>query len=498
MGILLTADLLLHFQRCNRRAFLDLYGDGSQLEPPGDYLLKLLRDSNSHRRKVLAERSGDRPHYTAGDWLAGDDATRQLMYQGVECIQQGILMIPHSAPYAEDVMLVSCPDLLVKKPGQSQFGDWCYVPIAIKLGKRPKLEYQVAATFDAYVISMVQNMPTEQAWLILREKGMYRVDVVSVMPQMQEILANCVHVLTTAQEPEVFISRNRCSLCPWFNHCYSIAQAQQHLSLISGVTPSRYAVLQTLNLTTLEALANTSPVVLEPLAGFGKDAAEKLVLQAQASLTKTAMRRSSMSLNLDQEIPSRRVEIYFDIEADPDMTLDYLLGVMVVDYEAKDDRFYSFLAETPEEEQQVWHQFLNLMAQYPNAPIFHFCPYETHTIKRLAALYHTPYATIQSVLSRCIDLHERVTRLVVLPVESYALKHIARWLGFEWRDANATGAQAVCWYTQWLETQDRAYLDAIVTYNEDDCRAMYHLKNWLIRFFTAPGEHSIHRLDKPS
>ena len=26
---------------------------------------------------------------------------------------------------------------------------------------------------------------------------------------------------------------------------------------------------------------------------------------------------------------------------------------------------------------------------------------------------------------------------------------------------------------------DRNYLDATVTYNEDDCRATYHLKRWL-------------------
>jgi uncharacterized protein len=302
MGILLTADLLLHFQRCSRRAFLDLYGDGSQQEPPGDYLLKLIRDSSSHRRKVFATRSGDRPHYPTGDWAAGANATKQLMQQGAECIQQGILIAPHS----EQVTLLSCPDLLVKKPGQSEFGNWCYVPIAIKLGKRPKLEYQVGVTFDAYVLAAAQGAWSEQVWLILREKGMYSVDLWTVLPQMQDILADCVQTLTSSQEPEVFIARNRCNLCTWFNYCYTIAHAQRHLSLLSGVTPSRYSVLQTLNLTTVEALATTSPEVLEPLAGFGKDAAEKIVLQAQASLTQQAIPRSSKPFDLATEIPSPR------------------------------------------------------------------------------------------------------------------------------------------------------------------------------------------------
>jgi uncharacterized protein len=68
---------------------------------------------------------------------------------------------------------------------------------------------------------------------------------------------------------------------------------------------------------------------------------------------------------------------------------------------------------------------------------------------------------------------------VAFPVESYSLKHVARWLGFRWRQPDASGARAIYWYIQWLQTGDRAFLDAATLYNEDDCRATYHLKHWL-------------------
>ncbi|MBD0363688.1 MAG: ribonuclease H-like domain-containing protein, partial [Coleofasciculus sp. C3-bin4] len=45
-----------------------------------------------------------------------------------------------------------------------------------------------------------------------------------------------------------------------------------------------------------------------------------------------------------------------------------------------------------------------------------------------------------------------------------------------------TGSQCVCLYDQWLKTGDRSLLDVILRYNEDDCRATYHLKNWLVDF----------------
>ncbi|MHC5832771.1 MAG: TM0106 family RecB-like putative nuclease, partial [Nostoc sp.] len=95
-----------------------------------------------------------------------------------------------------------------------------------------------------------------------------------------------------------------------------------------------------------------------------------------------------------------------------------------------------------------------LVWQYPEAPIYHFCVYEFDTVKRLAKLYRTPYASVRPVLSRFVDVYEQLTQSVALPIESYALKAIARWLGFEWREKEASGAKCIYWYDQWLETGD--------------------------------------------
>jgi uncharacterized protein len=92
------------------------------------------------------------------------------------------------------------------------------------------------------------------------------------------------------------------------------------------------------------------------------------------------------------------------------------------------------------------------------------------------------------VLKRFLDIYEQLTRSVALPIESYALKVIARWLGFEWRDPEATGAKCIYWYDQWLETGDHTLLELIQRYNEDDCRATLTVKNWLVDFFQS--EHT--------
>jgi uncharacterized protein len=309
---------------------------------------------------------------------------------------------------------------------------------------------------------------------------------------MQVLLEQCIQMLQFKIEPEVFIARSRCNLCQWFNHCYAIASQQVHLSLVPGVTPSRYTHLQELGLTTIASLAATNPEHLEFLPGFGPDVAHKLVQQAESVLQNQALLtrpllKSASSLHSHPPsplaaLPTAKVELYFDIEAEPERNLAYLHGVLVVDYQAESEVFYPFLAETDAGESLIWQQFLELVWRYPDAPIFHFCPYEVQTVKRLGQLYNTSTAQLQPLLPRFIDLHAWITQTVTLPVESYALKPIARWLGFEWRNSTANGAQSIYWYSRWQDTGDRAFLEHILHYNEDDCRATYHVKRWLTGF----------------
>jgi uncharacterized protein len=184
------------------------------------------------------------------------------------------------------------------------------------------------------------------------------------------------------------------------------------------------------------------------------------------------------------------VELYFDIEAEPDLQLDYLLGVLVIDRHTQTETFHPLLAEHPDDEASIWQQFLELVSLYPDAPIFHFSDYEVETVKRLAKLYNPPPRQLKPLFSRFVDVHQGVMKTVTLPVESYSLKHLARWLGFEWRDPGVTGSQCVCLYDQWLKTGDRSLLDVILRYNEDDCRATYHLKNWLVDFLQNTAENA--------
>ncbi|MFM7425225.1 MAG: TM0106 family RecB-like putative nuclease [Elainella sp.] len=503
----LTDDLLFQYQRCPRRAFLELYGDAALRGSPNDYVAKLRQDSLAHQRTVLAEQPAHRPQYSRKNWLEGATETLALMQQGVERISEGVLLVELGG-----LKLVSSPNLLIRQPGQSMLGDWIYEPADIRLGKRPKMDYQIVVAYHAYLLAAIQGVWPETGWLLLRQQGTCGVNLAEAMPRMQDLLRDCIQTLlpthepTGLQEPEVFIAHNRCDLCQWSAHCYGLAQAERHLSLLPGVTPSRYTYLKALGLTTVEALAAANPKQLENLPGFGLPVAQRLVKQAESVLTNRALPDSALpdrtlpdlvipdcalpnqggetgkDLLSAAELPTAPVELYFDIEAAPEQNLIYLHGVLVVDRQRQTETFHALIADSQAEEAQIWQQFLDLVWRYPDAPIFHFCPYELQTVRRLADLYGTPIELIEPLAERFVDLHERITRVAILPVESYALKPIARWLGFDWRDPEASGAQSICWYDQWMTTGDSRYREAILRYNEDDCYATYRIKDWLVEF----------------
>ncbi|MGB3573950.1 MAG: TM0106 family RecB-like putative nuclease [Phormidesmis sp.] len=475
-----TDHMLFQSRRCRRRTYLDTYGDPGLKDPPSDYFVKLRQDSADHRQSLLSQFAPlSRPTYDRYDWEAGAITTHRLMSEGADAIHRGVLI--GTGP--NDTFYRTEPDLLIKQPGESWLGDWYYVPYTIKLGKKQKPEYQLVATFSAYLLAELQGVWPETAWLFLKEKQ-YSVNLERYVPKLQEALDDCHDIMAAPGAPEVFISRNRCSLCPWLSHCYATAKSLNHLSLLPGVTLTRYPTLVDLGLTTVEALAAANVTRLTDALGTEHHISEKLIHQAQATARSIAIPRlykGSFPL-APHQVPTTDIELYFDIEAAPDKDLIYLHGVLVIDRKTEQETFHALLAETPEDEAKAWFEFLMLVNRYPDAPIYHFCPYEAQTVSRLGQLYGTNGTDINALLKRFVDIHKRIVDAVALPVESYALKHLARWMGFEWRDEDANGAQSICWYDDWLATGDRIHLDTILRYNEDDCQATYRVKDWLVKF----------------
>ncbi len=469
MSLRLSDEQLFDFLRCPRRSWLEAYGDPSRREPPSEYLLKLGRDSRQHRAEAAA--AYDPVAVTARDPAGAAAETLALMKDGVAAIAGGWLQ-----GEAEGVTLEARPDLLLRQPGRSWWGDWHYVPLVIKLGKSPKPEYGLQVALAALLLEQNQGLRPREAWLLLRQKGLCRVNLDLRLEQLREVLPLWRSLLRRNQPPEPFIARKRCSLCQWHSDCYAQARAVNHLCLLPGVSERRYELLSELGVTALAELAAADSDWLEQFEGLEDGVGRKLIRQARSTLSGQPIQHGAPAFVL----PRQPLELYFDIEAEPERDLAYLHGVLVV--EGDRSHFRPLLAEQPEAEAEAWQGLLDLFERFDRAPIFHFCDFEVSSLRKLGDRFGTEPERVERIRQRMVDLHAAVVQSVTLPVESYALKHLARWLGFDWRDDEANGAESISWYDHWLNSGDRRHLERILIYNEDDCRATWHLKQWLTDF----------------
>lgn len=477
--MLITDDTLLQYKRCKRKAFLNFHYEGEK-PPERDFVNKLKQERILHTQQVIEHYNWQIEHpifsTTSNSYL---ESTLDLMKRGVNYIYNGQLTYQMKGKY-DNLVFETSPTLLIKQNIPSRLGNWSYVTVNTHLGKNHKPEYKLVAAFQAWVLGKNQGLMPTHADFIVRSFKRYSVNLGIWLPKVEAVIDDCQRLFRDEEAPEVFISRQKCGLCEWYNDCHDMAVKQNHLSLVPGITPRKYETLKEKGVGSFDQLMQLSLAELSQI--FEHDGGEILFKQIQSlKLNSPILKRDTINV-----IPSSDIELYFDIEAEPDRKTDYLLGVVLVDNNLKTERYYSFLAESLEEEKDIWLNFLEFVNGYPDSFIYHFSGYEVETIKRLGNVYKTPNNLIQPLLKRFVDVHKFIIQNYLLPMESYSLKSLGKWLNFRWRtppnyDKHRLGGdQCVVWYDQWLSKGDRTYLDYILMYNEDDCRATFAVKKWLV------------------
>jgi uncharacterized protein len=252
-----------------------------------------------------------------------------------------------------------------------------------------------------------------------------------------------------------------------------LPEAEQlgHISLVYGLQRRSASILIERGITTFAELAAVDPGQLDEWTGCSQATAERLVSQARSLVEESVLwcRRP--------ELPAVETEIFFDIEGDPEHDALYLFGLLIRD--SNGERYRSFLAERPEDESTAFIACLEFLETLPEAPIYHYHHYERTALERLTEKHGVASCRIEAVVPRLRDLNSEIHESCYLPISSYSLKSVARYLGFEWSREDSSAVQSVVWFSSWLKSGTRSYLNRAIEYNADDCRATRVLKDWL-------------------
>lgn len=206
-------------------------------------------------------------------------------------------------------------------------------------------------------------------------------------------------------------------------------------------------------------------------------------------------------------------DLFFDFEGDPlydegdpsRVGLEYLWGVMDTD-----GTYTPRWAHSRAEERAALIEFLTDVAarreKYPDMHIYHYAPYETSALKRLAMSNQVMEKPLDDLLRSevFVDLYATVRGAIRVSTRSYSIKKLEPlYMGDELRsdgdDAVADGGASVVAYHEYRDAvvDDPAAaakrLDVLADYNRYDCLSTLRLRDWLLDRATEAGVRELIR-----
>lgn len=394
--------------------------------------------------------------------------TRQLMVNGAERIYQGALEWTR-----DGIRHLGRPDLLEKRKGQSRFGDYFYTPVDIKSSSIMKKPHRQQLTLYALMLEIEQDFLPTQTGII--DSKRQRIPFIIEDKHIQDVLdtRDAIVAIAKGTKPALRLSSSY-KETPWYDVCLREAIDSDDIALIYNLDYRSLDELRKAGVRTIQDAAGMNVQALPKIPYAGPDRLTRAKIQAQSLLTNEVIWLG------DAAIPESKTRLYFDIEGDPLLGVEYLFGFWVVE-DGVEPYFEYFVAEKPDDEERMWRSFLDWMERLPqDYCIYHYADYERARLIALEQQYGGALR-IGEFKSRLVDLAKVVQECVILPLYFYSIKDIAKseFLNFKWRHQQAGGAQSIFWYEKWLETGNQTILQEIIDYNEDDVRATEHLHRWL-------------------
>lgn len=268
--LVLSATDLAAFLACRHRTALDLaVAFGARTKPPHyeDPLLEILWQRGLEHEKRYVDRLREQglsivDLRDAGDADARVAATLDAMRAGADVIVQGAL---------RDGPWFGYPDILQRIQRPSALGSWSYEVADTKLAHDTKAGTILQLALYSSMLEKAQDLPPERFHVVTPlAKEEYRLaDYAAYFRFVRDWMLQAVGLtheeLARANYPEPV---EHCAICRWWKQCEERRFADDHLSLVAGLTRIQRRELEARGVTTMRALASlTVPLEFKPRRG---------------------------------------------------------------------------------------------------------------------------------------------------------------------------------------------------------------------------------------
>jgi len=479
----ITASQLYSYLTCSHRVAMDAIGDPASRDLVSPFVQLLWERGTAHEQDLMAGLGAPFLDLSALHGEAKEAATREAIARHEPLIYSGRLSVHE---------LLGEPDLLRWEQGG-------YVAIDIKSGAgtedaeeeggtlRKTYGVQLALYTDILTRMGLSAGRYGYIWDIHRAETRYDLDVPlgPRSPCLWEIYlrtrAALLATLAAPTESRPALS-SHCKQCVWRSACFRSLKKASDLTLLPELGRARRDALAP-EFPTLADLAAANPDHYiddrkTDFAGIGADTLRKFQRRAALQVTPGAQPYLTRAMNW----PRSPVELFFDIETDPMRDICYLHGFVIRERVASgwsSERFEGIFATdlSATAERDAFAAAMALFRRHPEAIVVHYSKYERTEYRKLAAKYPdvAAAAEIEALFapSRAVDLYLDVVKPgSEWPTHDFSIKSLAKHCGFHWRDVDPSGASSIEWFDQWAKTGDPRLRQRLLDYNEDDCRAM--------------------------
>ncbi|HEY6146860.1 MAG TPA: TM0106 family RecB-like putative nuclease, partial [Thermoanaerobaculia bacterium] len=301
-------------------------------------------------------------------------------------------------------------------------------------------------------------------------------------------------------EPYEPVGWSKCGDCGYHDRCWTRAETSRDLALVPAVNQDMARALAFRGVRSYEDLLDRFGEQSLAALAYRNGSARTVGGKAPAILRAVrAVASGTEAVLAHPDLPDVADCAWFDLEGAParadELDKVYLWGIKTPDGIYR----HALAGLTPDGDRDAWRAFLATAVQLldgrPARRFIHWGDYEKTKLDGYAKRYGDPDGAAARLQQSLLDLHRATVQSVLLPVPSYSLKVVERWVGFERRLSETDGRWAMARYIEAVETKDegarRAIFDEILAYNEEDLDAMAAVLDWLRgRFAREPTPDS--------
>jgi predicted RecB family nuclease len=469
----ISQDILESYVFCRSKAYLQWTGEYGK---PSDYAMFLTQSRDEVRCKAMA-RMLAQPH--KGQVVQGTLLTTAVLRQGPLFVLDA---------HVEDGPFCLALDGLKQVPGESTLGVFHYLPMLYSEGHHIRREQRFMLTLYGIFLARLQGRMPDSG--IIWHGPACHATKVRLSPDLRraEQCLREVQEMAQAVAPPPLLLNSHCQVCAFRQRCHDQAVREENLSLLRGMSEKEMKHYSKKGIFTITQLAHT----FRPRRQ-GKRATPPTQRHDHA-LHALAIRDNRIYVLGTPQLPTCPVQVYLDIESNPDAGFVYLIGMIIVANGTETQS--SFWADHKDQEGDIFEQFVAEVTRHTDFLVFCYGGYERAFITRMRKVAKRK-KLVDKVLNGLVNVLALMYSQVYFPTYSNGLKDIGRYIGATWTDPEASGLQSIAWRIQWERAQGEAWKQKLITYNLEDCRGLQRVTEVLAAIVTRANAAPSPSLEEP-